>query len=156
MIRKRSLLFIALLVCLNGVGWADGPPPWLLERQLRSVYYDTDSYGSLPMRISLGELIACGLQSGVWMKVSDSEWQYRIDPETPTKFDTEIWYTFTTVEDERFKNLYAQEIILSGIRTIDRNLTNREVFALMLPVVVEIRSQRSQDGGIVESAGIRR
>lgn len=90
------------------------------------------------------------------MKVSDSEWQYRIDPETPTKFDTVIWYTFTTVEDERFKNLYAQEIILSGIRTIDRNLTNREVFALMLPVVVEIRSQRSQDGGIVESAGIRR
>ena len=156
MIRKRSLVFIALLVCLNSVSWADVPPPWLLERQLRSVYYETDSYGSMPMRISVGELITYGLQPGVWVRVSDSEWQYRIGSDPSMENDTATWYTFITVEDERFKNLFAQEVILSGIRTTHRHLSNREVFALIQPVAVEIGSLRSQEGFVVESAGIRR
>lgn len=155
MIRKRSLWCIVLLICLNGIGRADGPPTWLLERQLRSVYYETDSYGSMPMRISVDELITYGLQPGVWVRISDSEWRYRIGSEPLTENDMAVWYTFITVEDERFKKLYAQEVILSGIQTPYRRLSNREIFDLMMPVALEIRSQRSQQGLVVESVGIK-
>lgn len=57
--------------------------------------------------------------------------------ERASKIDTATYHTLTTVKDEQFKGLFAQDVILTGIRTAGRQLSEREVFDLLLPVAVE-------------------
>ncbi|ADW16303.1 hypothetical protein Despr_0109 [Desulfobulbus propionicus DSM 2032] len=139
LMNRRFLLLIVLLLLLASQSvLAQEPPQSLLDRQVRSVYYETDSYGSQPLRVTLGELIKHGLLPGDWDLVADTVWHYIV----PTgDHGGRVRFEFTVITDPQWRHLFTNEVIVTGLQVGGRDLPRPEIWAVLLPLAVEVRAR---------------
>lgn len=118
---------------------ANQPSQALLDRQLRTVYYETEGFGSQPLKLTLGELIEYGLKGGRWVEALEATWCYQIGLSSASDCDDWIDLVFTVVEDKRYEELFVHEIILTAIRINGRALSKKEVWEFIFPLATDVR-----------------
>jgi hypothetical protein len=144
-IAKIFGIMLTLLMNSAILSWAKTPPQDLLDRNIRSVYYETASFGSQSLNITLGELVKSGLEAGVWENEKINIWKYYIYLSDVSGKIHCMSIFFTVVEEVELKKIFEKDIILTNIIIDGQSLKNKDVFDFILPVAVKIYSEKQSN-----------
>lgn len=137
-------LVMLFLLCRSCLGYATTPAQSLFDRQVRCVYYETETFGTQPLQITLNDLLSKGLRPGSWISDRPGVWHYSMIASAPEGAARKIVIEFRVMDEEQWRELFKDEILLTGIRIDDRDLSKPEIWSVILPIALEVRHQGQQ------------
>lgn len=144
-IYKYFYLSIVIVINSSIISLAQTQPQDLFDRNIRSVYYETEGYGSQSLNITLGELVNIGLKPGVWKNEKENIWVYYIySPDINKKINCMSLY-FTVVDEIDLKKYFEKDVILTSIVINGHHLKKKEVFDFILPAAIKINSEKKSN-----------
>ena len=142
---KIICIFLTLSMTSAMLSWAQAPPQEILDRNLRSVYYETTSFGSIPLKISLNDLVKNGFINGVWENEKINIWKYTLYISDKSGYKKCLSLFFTVVDDVNLQKCFENDVVLTKILIDGQPLRNSNVFDLVLPVALDIYYEKSKN-----------
>jgi len=142
---KIICVFLTLSMSSATLSWAQSPPQEILDRNLRSVYYETTSFGSIPLKISLDDLVKNGFRNGIWENENINTWKYTLYVSDKSLYKKYLSLFFTVVDDVYLKKYFENDIVLTKVIIDGQPMKNSNIFDLVLPVALDVYCEKRKN-----------